>query len=189
MPSGWTREDRPDLAGEKILDAAGKAFVELGVSGAGMAQIAEYAGCSRGTLYRYFKNRHELHLAYVDRTARRISRSVRTSVASIEDPRARLVEWVLRTVHEVRQDPAAMAWFEPGTAGIAARMSRSSEVVESLNVAVVSEVLGEPLEEARRRLVIRWLVRVITSLLTLPEETPAEERALIERFVIPGLFP
>ena len=80
MTRGWLREDQPDLAAEKILDAAEKAFIERGVSAAGMAEIAEAAGCSRGTLYRYFKNRHELHLAYVERAALVIRDRVRREV-------------------------------------------------------------------------------------------------------------
>ena len=64
MTSGaWRREEDSGPAVDKILEAAERAFVELGVSAAGMAEIARFAGCSRGTLYRYFENRHALHLA------------------------------------------------------------------------------------------------------------------------------
>jgi len=38
-----------DLAVAKILDSAGQAFVDLGVSRAGMGEIAHYSGCSRST--------------------------------------------------------------------------------------------------------------------------------------------
>ena len=34
----------------------------------------------------------------------------------------------------------------------------------------------------------RWLVRVVVSLLTMPGDSEAEERALIEHFVAPGLL-
>jgi AcrR family transcriptional regulator len=61
-----------DLAIEKIFDGAGRAFVERGVSRSGIAEIAKFAGCSRGTLYRYFKNRHELHLDFVVNRAARL---------------------------------------------------------------------------------------------------------------------
>ena len=69
MAGAWLREEQADLAVDKILAAASQAFVELGVSRTGMGQIARFAGCSRGTLYRYFKNRHELYLAYINRAA------------------------------------------------------------------------------------------------------------------------
>ena len=59
----WVREEEPEMAVQRIFDGAARAFVDLGVWGAGMGQIADYVGCSRGTLYRYFKNRHDLHMA------------------------------------------------------------------------------------------------------------------------------
>ena len=38
MKNAWGREERPELAVERILDAAEKAFIELGVSAVGMAE-------------------------------------------------------------------------------------------------------------------------------------------------------
>lgn len=187
MPGVWGREEQPDLAVEKILDAAEKAFVESGVSAAGMAEIASFAGCSRGTLYRYFPNRHELHLAYVERTARQIGERVRTAVAGIEDPQQRLAEGILRSVREVRANPGTAAWFESGASGMAARMSRSSEVIQSLTARFASALLVTDERDPEGRLLARWFVRVILSLLAMPGESDAEERALVERFVAPVL--
>lgn len=188
MSQTWSREERPDVAADRILGAAEKAFIELGVSAAGMAQIADYAGCSRGTLYRYFANRHDLHLAYVDRAARAIVERVRAATAEIEDPRERLVESILCSVREVRSDPGTRSWFEPGVSGLAARMSRSSEVVETLTTAFVRRLLEPGGGAAESRLRARWYVRVTLSLLALPGEDESEERALVERFVAPPLL-
>jgi len=193
MSSAWLREEEPELAVARILDAAEQAFVELGVSAAGMADIAEFAGCSRGTLYRYFNSRHELHAAFVNRAATRITERVRSGLAGIEDPRERLVEGILRSVREVRRTPGTAVWFQPGVAEMAARMSRSAELVETLIAAFVSELQelhGRPPRRGRDgRLAGRWLVRVMVSLLAMPGESAAEERALVERFVAPGLVP
>ena len=188
MASTWLREEEPDLAAHRILDAAEKAFIELGVSEAGMAKIAEFAGCSRGTLYRYFKDRHALHLATINRAALATVERVRAGIAGIDDPRERLVEGILRSVREVRRNPATAVWFEPGVSGMAARMSRSSEVIETLTQTFVSELLGPRVDDPAGRLRARWLVRVIVSLLAVPGESGAEERALVERFVAPALL-
>ncbi|MGH0029180.1 MAG: TetR/AcrR family transcriptional regulator [Myxococcota bacterium] len=178
----WRREAEPDAAAGRILDAAEKAFAEIGVSAASMGRIAEQAGCSRGTLYRYFPDRHALHLAYVHRAARRIVRRVGERTAGIADPRGRLVEGILGAVAEVRGDPATAAWFEPGASGIAARMSRGDEVIEALMEAFVADLFrpSDPLRAG-------WLVRVVVSLLSMPGNDAADERALVERFVVPGL--
>jgi hypothetical protein len=70
---------------------------------------------------------------------------------------------------------------------MAARMSRSSEVIEVLTATFVSELLEPGGPASSRRLGARWLVRVIVSLLAMPGESAAEERALVERFVAPAL--
>jgi AcrR family transcriptional regulator len=191
----WLREEQTDLAVEKILEAASIAFRELGVSATGMAEISRYAGCSRGTLYRYFKNRHELHIAYVNQSARELSVRVATAVADIEDPRERLIEAIMRSVAEVRQSPDTAAWFAAGESGIAARMSRSSEVIEALADGFVAQILvpiartGHS-EDSRadRRLAVRWLIRVIVSLLSMPGDDLGEEREWVSRFVAPSLL-
>jgi AcrR family transcriptional regulator len=192
--SSWLREEQADLAVEKILEAASIAFRELGVSATGMAEIARYAGCSRATLYRYFKNRHELHIAYVNHSAHRLSARVASAVAGITDPSERLIEAIIRAVAEVRQSPDTAAWFSPGDAGIAARMSRGSEVIEALADAFVAQLLV-PIARARqseltrseRMLTARWLIRVIVSLLSMPGNDEEEERALVTRFVAPSI--
>ena len=186
--SSWLREAEPDHAANRILDAAEKAFVESGVSAAGMAEIAEAAGCSRGTLYRYFPNRHELHLAYVNRAAFRMVDRLRAELAPIDDARERLVEGILCAVREVRSHPGTAVWFAPGAAEIAARMSRSSEVIDRLTTTFVSELLGGKARDRESRLRTRWLVRVIVSFLALPAASAAEERALVERFAAPALL-
>ncbi|HEB89751.1 MAG TPA: TetR/AcrR family transcriptional regulator [Deltaproteobacteria bacterium] len=188
MSHAWLREEQSELASLKILDAAARAFAELGVSGTRMGQIARYAGCSRGTVYRYFKTRRDLHLAYIDRSARRLSGELSRELAGIGDPRTRLVEGLLGALRKVREDPGLIAWFDPQDAGATARLSRDSDVVEALSAAFVDRLArpGEAVDANGRR--ARWLVRIIVSLLTIPAENEAEERRLVEEFVVPGLM-
>ncbi len=185
MSVARSREEQADLAAQKILDGAALAFIDLGVSGAGMGEIARYAGCSRGTLYRYFKNRHELHVAFVNDRARRLVAELRLEVQDIDDPAQQLCEYIVGAVQKVRRNPAMAAWFEPRESGITARMSRGSEVIGSLADAFVSPVQGARRDERSIGLAARWMVRVIVSLLTMPGDSEEEERVLIERFVVP----
>jgi AcrR family transcriptional regulator len=151
-------------------------------------------GCSRGTLYRYFENRHQLHLAYVDDQARKLSVRVRAAISGIEDPRERLVEGVMRAIAEARDTPGTAAWFTAGDSGIAARTSGGSQTVEAALAGFAQELLrSSPETEAGRAdpdapLRANWLLRVILSLLTMPAGSEAEERALIERFVAPVIL-
>ncbi|MBZ5738118.1 TetR/AcrR family transcriptional regulator [Nocardioides mangrovi] len=146
----------------RILDAAAGLFAAHGVTAVGMGEIATAAGCSRATLYRYFPDRHALHLAFVQREARRI-----VALLPTDDP----VEAVLAALREVRARPELLAWFGTADAGTTAALAQSDAVLG---------ILGD--EQTAR-----WLVRVIVSLLVVPGRDDAEERALIERFVLPSL--
>jgi AcrR family transcriptional regulator len=188
MTGAWLREEQADLATDKILEAAAVAFVELGVSRTGMGDIAKYAGCSRGTLYRYFTSRNELLVAYVNRSAAELSARVAAEIVDYDDPEERLIEGILRSVREVRATPGTAAWFEPGESGGAARVSHSSEVIDAVTGTFVATLLAPSASGGSNRLEARWLVRVIVSLLTMPGESEEEERELITRFVAPGLL-
>jgi AcrR family transcriptional regulator len=188
MPGTWLREEQADLAAQKILDGAARAFIDLGVSRAGMGDIARYVGCSRGTLYRYFKTRHELHLAFVNDRAMRMVAELQVELQDIEDPSLRLREIILRAVRKVRGDPGMAAWFEPGESGMTARMSRGSDVIDSMADAFVSNLKGARQGAPSSGLRANWMVRVIISLLTMPEDSEQEERSLVERFVVPAVL-
>jgi len=189
MSGAWLREEQADLAAGKILDAAGRAFVDLGVARTRMGHIARYAGCSRGTLYRYFGTREQLYAAYIDRASRVLSAQLAAELADIRDPRERLVEAVVRAVERVRSSPKLAAWFDPNAAGLSARMSHASHAIEALSSAFVEGLPGPAAagDDPSASLRAHWMVRVIVSLLTLPGRDAAQERALVERFVAPGL--
>ena len=162
---------------ERILDAAAELFARDGVNAVGMGEIARAAGCSRATLYRYFEDRHALHLAFVRREARRIGVRVAVETAPLREPGERLTAAVLVAVRLVREVPALLAWFGAADAGTTAELAQSDEVIEGLGLRAV----GDP--DAAR-----WLVRVIVSLLIVPARDDAEERAIVDRYVVPGVL-
>jgi AcrR family transcriptional regulator len=172
--TGWLGDERAQLAAEKILDAAAELFVEKGIAGVGMGEIARAAGCSRATLYRYFADRGQLHVAFVHREARRVHEMVAKDLRGVKDPAERVITTVLSSLREVRSAPTLAAWFREGDAGISADLAQSSGVIEALGMSVVEDAAAA-----------RWLVRVIVSLLTVPGRDEADERAMVERFVAP----
>ncbi|MDJ0362683.1 TetR/AcrR family transcriptional regulator [Rhodococcus sp. H29-C3] len=184
--SPWLRDERTEIAAERILDAAAELFVVRGVANTGMAEIAKAAGCSRATLYRYFENRRALHLAFVHREARRLGERLGKQVAVLEDPRRRVVEGILGALREVRATPILAAWFELSDAAIASEIANTSKVIEVLGAELLANAGTLDQQELFRR--SRWLVRVIVSLLTVPGADEAEERAMIEQFVVPALL-
>lgn len=183
----WLSDERVEAAAGRILDAAALLFVERGVATTGMADIAKAAGCSRATLYRYFENRGALHRAFVHREARRLGDRIARAVAAVADPRERVTEAVLMAVREVRSTPTLAAWFGLGDAGLASEFASTSEVIEVLGTAFLADVRHADDAEIARR--ARWSVRAIVSLLTVPGIDDADERAMVEQFLVPVLLP
>lgn len=176
--TGWIGDERAQLAAQKILDAAAGLFVERGVGGVGMGEIAAAAGCSRATLYRYFADRGQLHMAFVHREAVRVGEQVAAELraAGPVDPPEAVTVAVLSAVRRVREAPALAAWFRHDDAATSSGVAQSSTVVEAMGLSMVPDPLAA-----------RWLVRVVLSLLTVPGRDDAEERAMVERFVAPAV--
>ncbi|PXW35412.1 UNVERIFIED_CONTAM: TetR family transcriptional regulator [Williamsia faeni] len=182
----WLGTNRPESAASRILDVAGDLFVTHGVTAVNMNQIATAAGCSRATLYRYFASRSELHLAYVERQARRLSTAVSAATAEITDPGERITESILTAVAGVRSDPVMRSWFSPEAAGLAGAMGTTSESVNKAAIALITGETTAP--EAELTLEARFIVRMVISLLMTPGSDAAEEREIVTRFVTPAIL-
>lgn len=185
MAQTWLRQNYSDLAADRILDAAAAMFVEHGVSAVDMADVARAAGCSRGTLYRYFENRDALRYAFAHREAQRLVKEASEAVEDITDPGERLVAVITHLVAEVRRTPHLAAWFAATDAGISAAMVNSSEVIESIAVSFFPVDPSDPPAEGVLQLA-RWSTRVALSLLMTPGRDPDEERSLLEQFLAPA---
>jgi AcrR family transcriptional regulator len=152
---------------ERILDAAERLFAEQGPRGVGMAAIAEAAGCSRATLYRYFENRRELQTAFASREAGRI----------VDDVLARsgdVVETILGALAEVRSRPSLAAWISPDASAELLDVLRDSPLIEATIDSADTDLA-------------RWTLRSLVSLLAFPSDDPADEERLVRRFVAPLL--
>ena len=186
-PGGWLSRDRAELATERILDAAAELFTHKGVSATTMTEVATQAGCSRATLYNHFADRRELEVAFVHREAIALSRRVATSTAGIADPAQRIRAAFSTTLDGVRTDDRLRRWFSTGEVGLATAISANSEVLDAISAAFAGS-LGAKVdpEELRRR--ARWVLRMVLSLLAMPESDPTEEEAIVERFVVAPLL-
>jgi AcrR family transcriptional regulator len=185
MPD-WLTATRGEAAVDRILDAAEDLYTQQDQASIGMNEIARAAGCSRATLYRYFENREALRTAYVHRETRRLGRAIADEIDRIEDPRARLVAGMTATLRMVRESPALSAWFAVSRPPLGGELAQS-EVITALAAAFVGSLAPEDPAVVERR--ARWVVRVITSLLLYPGADEADERAMLEEFVVPIVAP
>jgi AcrR family transcriptional regulator len=197
----WGREDEPDAAYHRLLDAAGEVFADRGVGAAKMSAVAAAAGCSRGTLYRYFPDADALRLAFVEREAGRVGERVVAVIEGLDDPPEVLVEACLVALREVRADPTLTAWFDPSASGVAGEVAGRAATIAGLVDSLLTALSGMRGGSARLQpdldgaLAADWVVRTILSLLAQParpsgrrRSTASAERALLEQCLAPALF-
>jgi AcrR family transcriptional regulator len=188
MPGNdWLATRRGEVAADRILDAAEELYTARDHASIGMNEIARAAGCSRATLYRYFENREALRTAYVHRETHRLSRAIKERIDGIGNPRERLTASIIATLRMVRENPALASWFAITRPPIGGELAGQSDVITALAAAFVSSLGPEDAAVVQRR--ARWVVRVITSLLMFPGQDEADERAMIEEFVVPIVAP
>ena len=183
----WLASHRSEAAVNRILDAAEGLYTLRDQASIGMNEIARAAGCSRATLYRYFENREALRTAYVHRETHRLSRAIKEEIDGIDDPRERLIASITATLRMVRDSAALASWFAITRPPIGGELAEKSEVITALAAAFVNSLGPEEPAIVERR--ARWVVRVITSLLMYPGQDQADERAMIEEFVVPTVIP
>jgi AcrR family transcriptional regulator len=187
MPVDWLAGRRTEVAADRILDAAEQLYTQRDQAAIGMNEIARAAGCSRATLYRYFENREALRTAYVHRETHRLGRAIKEHIDGIDGPRERLVAGVTATLRMVRDSPALASWFAITRPPIGGELAGQSEVITALAAAFVNSLGPEEPAAVERR--ARWVVRVLISLLMYPGHDDADERSMIEEFVVPIVLP
>jgi len=187
MAGDWLAVRRTEVAADRILIAAGELFSKKDAATVGMHEIASAAGCSRATLYRYFENRDALHTAYVHRESYRVYRETTEQISAVVDPRERLIEGILASLRNVRERPALASWFAATQRPIGGEIAEQSQVIESLTKAFLASLGPDDPDLAGQR--ARWLVRVMTSLLLFPGHNEADERSMLEQFVVPAVLP
>ncbi|WP_328858852.1 TetR/AcrR family transcriptional regulator [Williamsia herbipolensis] len=174
----WLADERSSVARDRILTVAEELFFRDGVAEVTMRQIADAAGCSRATLYRYFPGRTDLDLAYIDRTTGEIARIIGEKTAGIADPSDRLVAAVRTAIAGVQDNPALMAWFSPDSAAATGALAMSSDMINAVTGRFVA-LLGGPGDASD----VAWIVRVVVSFLIVPASEDIDH--LVRRYVVP----
>jgi AcrR family transcriptional regulator len=185
--SDWLAARRSEAAADRILDAAEELYTLRDSDSIGMNEIARAAGCSRATLYRYFENREALRTAYVHRESRRLGREISQRISGVGDPRERLIASITVTLRMVRDSPALASWFATTRPPVGGELAGQSDVIAALAAAFLHSLGPDNPAVVERR--ARWAVRVIISLLMFPGHDDADERAMIEEFVVPIVTP
>ena len=101
--TGQTQATAPHA--QAFLDAAERCFARFGIAKTSMDDVAQEAGFSRTTLYRYFRDRESLIVASVKQRVEASAGPMREQLCAIEPFAKRLEEGIVRDVRRARRDP------------------------------------------------------------------------------------
>ena len=174
---------------DRILDAAAASYVERGPSGTRHRTIAERAGVSRPTVYKYAGDQEAIARALLERELDRFFAAVAEVIARELSVRDRFVEALTFTVgyaaeHELFQRLLAdqpeivLPWLTTNSAPI---IDRTVEVASPQLARAIDR--GE-LRRVDPRVAAEWIARLAISLITTPSvTTDLTEPARLRRFV------
>lgn len=94
------RTQPPEKRRDDLMNAAQKLFLEHGIPGTTIEQIALGADLSKGAFYLHFDSKEEVHLALCERFRRRFNENVRKAIARPpkDDWRGKVTAWVRASV-------------------------------------------------------------------------------------------
>ncbi|MGB9227383.1 TetR/AcrR family transcriptional regulator [Mycobacterium sp.] len=186
-----------DEARRLLLDAASRCIVRRGNSQIRMAEVADEAGVSRSTLYRYFPGRDEVLLGLM---LMRVDTALGDLVRSLDhpdDPVRSLPEMVLARVQSVDGNPLNEALFAAESTAVAAALELGSQPIVALLLAHYGPLLqrwkraGRLYDDLDPRSIVQWL-NTTTLFLLSPSwrhRSAADKRRFAEQFLVRALVP
>lgn len=201
QPSRRWGDDRAILDDEearrRLLNAAGRCVVRRGNAQIRMAEVADEAGVSRSTVYRYFPGRDEVLLELL---LMRIDAAVADLVRSLpnpDDPVSSLPEMVLVPVGSVEGDQLNESLFAADSTSVAAALEMGSQPIVDLLLRHYQPLLrrwklaGRLYQDLDLRSIVQWLHTTALFLLapSWRSRTATDKRAFVEQFLVRALVP
>jgi AcrR family transcriptional regulator len=159
--------------------------------------VAQLAGCSRATVYRYVADKDELVREVLVRLARARALQMHPVLARIDDPGQRIAEGVQRTVEAIRSE----WWYDElvrlGETAALARLGGGPRAFVALTTPLVAPSVERLSEQGLLRPgmttedATEWLCLVTTGLLAMDvtNERPRREQVeFLRRFVADPLL-
>jgi AcrR family transcriptional regulator len=183
----------PPLRGaarQRLIQAAGRCIVRDGLSATNLSSVANEAGVSRPTVYRYFEDRHALVLATVLDAGRALGDDLARHLGGLDEPDRMAVEAMLYVLAEVQRSPLlSTVWTSTALDAAMLADITSPEAVSLARRAVEPLVTSAGWSDEEADEAVEWMLRVLLSLLVAPapERSEDELRSLLERRLVPAL--
>ena len=188
-PEGFT--GKRAATRHRLMDAAAQLIVRDGFDAVSMTAVAEQAGITRQTVYRYFPNARELVRAALMRGGRDLLEGQILVFQAEGDPPDRLVESVMAALRTIQRDPLLRtAWASRDYPQAMIRSIFDPAFIERgvEGLAPIARQLGW--NERDTREAFELIARTVVSFLTVPppgEMSEGEMRDALRRRLLPAL--
>lgn len=192
----WLNEERQELAVDRILEAASVVFSRDGIRGARMGKIADVAGCSRATLYRYFPNKEALLHAFMVRVAQDFGIILRDKLRGMRSLGKRIVEAVAVSAELIQTREDVAPFFSEEGLGLTAQLTANAAAMRDQLATQLEQESCSPRIQGQLRADVtpaegaEWVTRAIFSLATVPIEARSGPtlRKYLRKMLIPALI-
>ncbi len=180
----------------KILDAAERCFLRIGVADTSMSNIISESGVARGTLYRYFKNKEQIVALAVIRDIRDIIDPVEKELSRYHSIEDKVVEVFYFTVTEMLKRPLLVKLFHQDSQ-LLTRVGITYDIVDEFSAKKTHATYTAIKSAGRLRpgvtseYFLDWYRRQVLSFQTTPatlNENPQKLREYIRMFVLPSMI-
>jgi AcrR family transcriptional regulator len=176
MTDDWlVNGDRNQTARDRLYALATEMIGGAGLDRFDLNDLARRAHCSRATVYRHVGGKKQLLEAVWAFSSAAVVTEVEKSVAGLEG-RERALLAITVAVRAIRADPVIRQFVESRRVYAAADTVIHSPTI----IATAAELMGL---DAADGVQVRFAIRSILSIVTLPPRDPTEERALVEILV------
>lgn len=174
---------------DQLLDAAERCFTRQGPRRTRHRDVAEEAGVSRPTLYKYLGDRDAITRALLDRELDRFMAAVRNHVLGFETMYDRFVEALVFTTQYAKghalfqrlladEPDLTLPWLTTNAEAVLAR------AVDALAPHLAAAMERGEFRRVDARVAAEWMARLAISLITTPSITaPLDRPQTLRRFV------
>jgi len=134
-----------------ILQAAAQVFARFGYFNARVSEVARAAGVADGTVYLYFRNKHDLLRSIFSTSMSNFLRQARAQLETIDDPCERLRRFARLHFEALERNRDMAIVFQ-------VELRQSSKFMEEFSVTQLADyflIIREAVEEGQRRGLIR----------------------------------
>jgi AcrR family transcriptional regulator len=162
-----------------------------------MEDVANEASMGRATLYRHFKDRDALCLSVIEREALIIASEIYPQLKEIDDIGDYIVEGILLAVDAIKANDILYELFKPDSIALSNSLLLVTNRLSLIGIDVLTSMLEPAKKEGTLRedlpvaMMMDWILRILTSLLTVPSEatsTRQDKEYLLKQMLLPALL-